>query len=166
MIELEPETITRTAPARRIGADFVGNLTRFKSTPATDFMAAQICAPKPEADLMAVENSTPISQAADFVGVRNHTPKPAADPDETPETLFGAAVQAINKRYQPGTLEHAEDHLPELAAQMKQAFDRLNWIWSGWIPGANLEPFKRSLRTWYDLTFTAIKEFEDFKNER
>jgi len=86
--------------------------------------------------------------------------------DETPETLFAAAVRAINKRYQLGTQAHIEDHAPDLAARLALAFDRLNDAWAATVPGAGLGKFKRALRTWYELNLDAMKEYEDYQNER
>lgn len=89
---------------------------------------------------------------------------PAPVQIETPETVFAAAVRSINKRYQLGTLEHIENHVPELAEEIRLALDRLDLIWSRWIPGADLQPFKRALRTYYNLIIRAVDIFEGATN--
>lgn len=129
MIENEPETMTA---APRIGADFVENSTRFKSSRRQ---------PNPPA---AAVTAAPVQI-------------------KTPEAVFSAAVRAINKRYRPGTLEHVRDRLPGLAEEMAQAFDRVNMTWERWIPGADLEPFKRALRSWYNLNIKAIELFQEIE---
>lgn len=83
---------------------------------------------------------------------------------ETPETVFSAAVRSINKRFQLGTLEYVEDHAHELAEDIRRAFDRLNQVWAGWIPGADLTPFKLALRTYYNLIIRAVDLFEGATN--
>lgn len=83
---------------------------------------------------------------------------------ETPETVFSAAVRSINKRFRLGTLEYIEDHAHELAEDIRRALDRLDLIWSRWIPGADLQPFKRALRTYYNLIIRAVDIFEGATN--
>lgn len=89
---------------------------------------------------------------------------PAPVQIETPETVFAAAVRSINKRYQLGTLEYIENHAHELAEEIRLALDRLDLIWSRWIPGADLQPFKRALRTYYNLIIRAVDIFEGATN--
>lgn len=89
---------------------------------------------------------------------------PAPVQIETPETVFSAAVRSINKRFQLGTLEYIENHAHELAEEIRLALDRLDLIWSRWIPGADLQPFKRALRTYYNLIIRAVDIFEGATN--
>jgi len=95
---------------------------------------------------------------------RRQSNPPAPVQIETPETLFVRAVDAINKRFKPGTLEYIEGHAPELAEDIRRALDRLNQVWAGWIPGADLAPFKLALRTYYNLIIRAVDLFEDSTN--
>jgi len=133
MIELEPETMTA---APRTGADFAenGQMSEIGKT---------------------------FRRLNPAAGEAARATNPAPVQIETPEEVFRAAVQAINKRFQPGTLEYIRDHFPEMAEEISRAFDRLNNTWGRWTPGANLEPFKRALRTWYNLHIKAIELFQE-----
>lgn len=138
---IESETMT-AAPL--IGADF-GEFRRQSNPPAAGgSMTAERIGANPGAQLAPV--------------------LPAAKPDETPEALFSAAVRSINKRFQLGTLEYIENHAHELAEEIRLALDRLDLIWSRWIPGADLQPFKRALRTYYNLIIRAVDIFEGATN--
>ena len=95
---------------------------------------------------------------------------PIGDKPQAPadcEALFRAAVDAINKRFVPGTgfFERLQDERPDLAEAEKRAFDRLNQTWRESGPAAS-PAFKLALRTWYELNLDAMKEYEDYQNER
>ena len=136
MIELEPETMT-AAPRTR--ANFAEN--------------GQMSEPG------KTSRRQPNPPEADFKMY------PTGDkPAETPESVFSAAVRSINKRFQLGTLEYIENHAHELAEDIRRALDRLDLIWSRWIPGADLQPFKRALRTYYNLIIRAVDIFEGATN--
>ena len=110
-----------------------------------------------------METQTEILATGARIGAKT-APEPATI--ETPEALFLAAVQAINKRYQAGTLSHVQAKHPALYDRIGRAFDLLNYIWGGLVPGGGLDHFKRSLRTWYKLNLEAIQIYEDLKNDR
>jgi len=111
-----------------------------------------------------MEMETEILTPRARTGARTNPPandaKPAAvdAAPADPETLFAAAVTAINGRYQLGTLEHLQDDRPDLADELARAFDRVNDTWrESEKAGPLASPaFKLALRTWYNLTIMAI----------
>jgi len=103
--------------------------------------------------------------AAAGSGLSTIVDKPPAPADC--EALFRAAVDAINKRFVPGTgfFERLQDERPDLAEAEKRAFDRLNQTWRESGPAAS-PAFKLALRTWYDSVITAIDYFKGGENDR
>lgn len=88
---------------------------------------------------------------------------PAPVQIETPESIFAAAVAAINKRYQLGTLGRLAIERPDLAAEIERATDRVDITWRESGPVGS-PAFKLALRTWYDLVILAIDYFEGATN--
>ena len=86
------------------------------------------------------------------------------------EALFRAAVDAINKRFVPGTgfFERLQDERPDLADELARAFDLVNQTWreSEARGFAASTAFKLALRTWYDSVITAIDYFKGGENDR
>jgi len=106
--------------------------------------------------------------AAAGSGLSTIVDKPPAPADC--EALFRAAVDAINKRFVPGTgfFERLQDERPDLADELARAFDLVNQTWreSEARGFAASTAFKLALRTWYNLTVKAIDYIRGGENDR